>query len=186
MRTVQALKMAGESSVVASVGRLCGCLLQHAFRSASDGDILLSSLQPPSKKTVWNAQKKEKVIQTLVQVTYDFLLLRKWAWWGSWSHTSLSPLCWCRAYSYGYQTRGREGEGQRLNSALSTFTSDSESLPPLSLPTSLSGQAAGFCWRKMPSSSSWHSSLENSPQRQSRCEALYLSPRAISPSLCCR
>ena len=112
-------------SVEVGVKRLCKCLLHQAFRLSYEGDVLLSGLQPPSKSTPWNELKREKVIRRLSQVTFDLLLLRKWAWFGSWSHTPLSPLCWCRAYSYGHHTRGREKEGKRLNSALDIFTSDS-------------------------------------------------------------
>ncbi|CAI8044266.1 hypothetical protein GBAR_LOCUS24568, partial [Geodia barretti] len=112
-------------SVQSGVKRLCKSLLDQAFRSAYEGDFLLTSLQPPSKNTPWDEWKRENILRILSQVTYDLLLLRKWAWFGSWSHTPLSPLCWCRAYSYGYHTRGKEREGERLSCALDTFISNS-------------------------------------------------------------
>ena len=136
-------------SVQSGVKRLCKSLLDQAFRSAYEGDFLLTSLQPPSKNTPWDEWKRENILRILSQVTYDLLLLRKWAWFGSWSHTPLSPLCWCRAYSYGYHTRGKEREGERLSCALDTFISNSESVFFPS-PTSL---IPPFSWRRLQSPS---------------------------------
>ena len=125
-----------EQSVQTRIRRLCQCILDESFRTPYECDILLSSLQPPGKNTVWNERRMGKYIRRLSQATFDILLLRKWAWFGSWGGTPLSPLCWCRAYSYGYHTRGREREGKRLCAALDTFSSESESTMYISLPLS--------------------------------------------------
>lgn len=114
-----------EYGVKEIVVKLCECVLDRAFQVEWEGDALLSSLQPPCRKAGWEVGKTE--IRALVHIAYDLLLLRKWAWFGSWGrHTPLSPLCWCLAYSYGYHVRGREREGERLRSALTAFSTSSE------------------------------------------------------------
>ena len=117
-----------------SVGKLCECLLDRAFQVEWERDVLWSSLQPPCRKPGGEASENE--IRALVHLVYDLLLLRKWAWFGSWDrYTPLSPLCWCLAYGYGYHVRGREKEGARLQSALTTFSGACEQ-QHTSLPTS--------------------------------------------------
>ena len=119
-----ALLKAGEG-MDGEVRRLCRALLGHALRSPSEGDLLLTSLQLPDKMAGWSDKMREKVVRKLTLVTFDLLLLRKWAWFGSWrSHTPLSPLCWCRGYCYECHSSGREREGNRLKSALATFSGE--------------------------------------------------------------
>ena len=104
------------------VRKLCRCLLNAAFHSAIDRDTLLSSLQAPSKSEAWDTQKREREVVALVHLAFDLLLLRKWAWFGSREATPLSPLCWCLAYGYEYQAKGKKRVGKRLMSTLRSFS----------------------------------------------------------------
>ena len=121
-----------ETSERELVRRLCDCLLASALRDAADRDLLLSSLQPPSKRALLGEGGRASDILRLVHLAYDVLLLRKWTWFGSWSSTPLSPLCWCLAYGYHYQVQGRSREGERLKDRLTTFTGHGK--PSLSSP----------------------------------------------------
>ena len=111
-----------------SVRRLCRCLLDVAVASASHGDALLASLQPPSTRDAWNWQERDSQERALLYIAYDILLLKKWAWFGSWGATPLSPFCRCVAYGYEYHQSGRGREAERLNRALQAFSGNCELL----------------------------------------------------------
>ena len=66
-------------SVVEAVKVLCGQVLDQALRPAHEGDVLLSSLQPPSKMGSWSQHKRQRMTRKLAGVTFDLLLLQKWA-----------------------------------------------------------------------------------------------------------
>lgn len=106
----------GEEGIVLLFSKLCARLLEQALSNeALRTDPLLASFQAPSNR--FQGLDRTIAVRQLMRTVFDLLLLRKWAWFGSWG-TEMSPECQCLSHTYQLHLRGRHKEAARLKGAV--------------------------------------------------------------------